>query len=907
MSKKPIKKLAIVDVSSFIFRAFYAIRLLHAPDGTPINAVHGVLNMLLKLFTQYQPTHVLIARDTSGGSFRNELYDLYKANRDEPPDELKPQFKLIENMLGHMQIPTISFEEYEADDIIGAAAVQWEKDFDEIYIVSGDKDLMQFVSKKVKMLDTMKDKVLDPKGVEEKMGVKPSQIVDYLSIVGDASDNIPGMKGIGAKGAATLLKEYKTLENIIAKKDQLKGKRLINAFENHIEDALLSKKLVQIVTDIDLGKTAQETEYRFYPHAELIDFFKDLGFRSTLEKLKNMSLQESEGSEEGEALGMDERKIEFEIVNTIKQLNTLKNALEETPMVAFFPHFTSDQLMENSIAGYSFCFDGMKAFYVPIEIQKSGDMLSEEPEQAPKKEAMKLLTTFSKREDVEIYCYHGKYIFNRLKTCGVELKGRLNDVSQAGHILDQSRKQKLEAIAASYIQMYMSELEKGSDPLHLKGVTFTSDYCSQRVGAIFQLAESFKTRLLEQELDEVFNDLDTPILSILANMEYEGIKINEDFFYELTEKFETELAEIEKKIEDIAGVSINLKSPKQVGGLLFETLGLPVIKKTKTGFSTDSEVLEELDSRGLSEVPSFILKYRELDKLLSTYVRVLPKLKNSKTGRIHTTFNQDVAATGRLSSDNPNLQNIPVRSKNGRLVRKGFIASPGNLLLSADYSQVELRILAHFSKDPTMTKAFQENRDIHAQTAAEVMGKNLKDVTSEDRSKAKAVNFGLMYGQSSFGLGKALRISRAEAKDFITRYFERFSSIKAYLDSLKEDCEKTGYAITMMGRKRFLPDIKSTNRTIKSMAERVAINSPIQGTAADILKKAMIAISDEMTRDGLRSKMLLQVHDELIFEVVEDEIEKMKELVQRNMANAASLSVPLKVDMGIGVNWFDLK
>ena len=401
--------------------------------------------------------------------------------------------------------------------------------------------------------------------------------------------------------------------------------------------------------------------------------------------------------------------------------------------------------------------------------------------------------------------------------------------------------------------------------------------------------------------------MDKPVLEILTRMEFEGVRLNIDFLKELESELQEKIDSIQAKINSFSINEVNLNSPKQVGELLFTELSFPVVKKTKTGFSTDSSVLEELDSQNINEVPGLILQYRELGKILSTYVKALPELVNSETGKLHTNFNQHVAQTGRLSSVNPNLQNIPIRSETGRRVRKGFIAGPGNILLAADYSQVELRLLAHFSQDPTMVKAFSEGLDIHAQTASEITGHSLSEITSAERGKAKAVNFGLMYGQSSFGLAKALKISRKEAKSYIEKYFERFSKIKGYLDCLKEEAEKTGYSITMNGRKRYLPEINSANRTIKANAERMAINSPIQGTAADIIKLAMIKIDSEIKAQGLKSKMLLQVHDELIFEVPEDELGAMKVLVKEGMENIVSLSVPLSVDMGIGVNWFDLK
>lgn len=883
------KRLIIVDVSNFIFRAFFAIRPMNAPDGTPTNAVYGMFSMLQKLLSEHRPTHIFLARDTKGGSFRNKLYEEYKANRSEPPEDLIPQFALIDELIQKMGLPTFSHEDYEADDIIGSAATQWKNEFDEILIASGDKDLMQFVEGNVHLLDTMKDKIYHPADVEEKMGVKPSQIVDYLSIVGDSSDNIPGMKGIGAKGAADLLKEWGSLENIIANRDKLKGKRVIDAFQNFLDDALLSKKLVTIVTDLDIGHSVQETQYKFSPSDDLISFLNRLGFKSAISKLMELRYQETRAelaNNESDEVGInpndyhifqgmtsDGYKVEEKLCSQ-ENLEEIFELILVQKTLSLVVAFDSDDFARQKINELIFSLNKETAYKVEVSMQES----------------------FLKRilaSDIEIVMSDVKALMRFAYFNKIAFKNTFFDISHAHYLLNTAGKHELDSVIKEHL-----------------GVDINSDSPNAnfvRSGAMQVIYENQKNGIKKLNLNNVFYEIDMLLMPVLAKMEYLGVSLNANYFHQFEIELVEEIENLESKIFAVAGEKINLNSPKQIAVLLFEKLNLPIIKKTKTGASTDAEVLEELDALGTNEIPGLLLLHREYNKILSTYVRSLPKLVNEKTSRLHTTFNQNVAETGRLSSNNPNIQNIPVRTELGRRVRKGFIAKPGKILLSADYSQVELRLLAHFSEDPTMLKAFKDNQDIHAQTAAEVLGIPLSAVKSSDRSMAKTVNFGLMYGQSSFGLAATLKITRTEAKAYIEKYFTRFSSIKTFLDTLKEKAESTGFTETLFGRKRLLPDIHSQNRTIKAQAERMAINSPIQGTAADIIKIAMIQIFNELEAKKFKSQMLLQVHDELIFEVEEEELEPLKALVQDKMEGVVSLKVPLKVDMGIGVNWYDLK
>ena len=867
--------------------------MLSAPDGTPVNAVHGVLSMFLKLISDYQPTHMLIAKDSKGLLKRKEIFPEYKANRQETPADLIVQFDIINKLVDKMGLVSVSKEKYEADDVIGTAATIWKNNFDEILIASSDKDLMQFVSDNVKMVDTMKDKIYSREDVFEKMGVWPEQMVDYLAIIGDSSDNIPGMKGIGPKGASKLLNDYKTLEGCIAVKDTYTDKRIKNAFDNHLQDAIISKQLVEIVTDLKLDVDFKDLNVLFNPTEDLINFLKELGFKSVLKKLSDMKYGEYQAQKNDDSFKprITERpKTAFKHthLNSMKELEQVLNK----PTISMIAKYSNDDPQFEMMEAISISTDGRESYYYHIadldkEIKKS------------------IISFIVQRSNLEIIGYDTKTHMVVLLREDLIFNAKFYDVLQAYYNLDTGGAKNIEYV----IRMFLGTdvIDEASIVDYSNTREFEAIFLGERACSLFLLKNILEEKLKEQNLEKINHDIDQPLIPVLAKMEKEGVLLNKAFFAKLENDFSIEAQKVEEDINKITDFPINLKSPKQVAELLFEKLNLPVIKKTKTGLSTDIDVLQELHSMKISEVPGLLIKYRELEKLLSTYVKVLPEMVNPKTGRLHTHFYQNNVSTGRLSSDRPNLQNIPVRSKNGKLIRKGFIARPGWLLLSADYSQIELRLLAHFSKDKVMVEAFLNDLDIHSQTASEVSGISLDKVTSEERSKAKTVNFGLMYGQSSFGLAQTLGISRNEAKDYITKYFEKFSRVKSFLDELKEIATQKGFSETLYGRKRFIPELNNQNRMIKSAGERLAVNSPIQGTAADILKVAMINLDKKLSDQNLQTKMLLQVHDELIFEVPEDELELMKRILKEEMEGVVKLDVPLKVDMGIGVNWFDIK
>ncbi|HAZ11652.1 MAG: DNA polymerase I [Bdellovibrionales bacterium GWA2_49_15] len=880
-----MKKLFIIDISNFIFRAFYAIRPLSAPDKTPVNAVYGVWQMLYKLLDEYKPTHVFVARDTKRKTFRQDIYPEYKANRTSPPEELKPQFPLVFELVEKMHLPMFGLDNYEADDLIGSAVTQWRDYFDEVVIVSSDKDLMQFIDDKVKQLDTMKNQFYDRKDVFEKMGIWPEQVVDYLSLVGDSSDNIPGVAGIGAKGAAKLLAQYSSLENIIANIPNLPSAKVKNALTEHLDDAILSKKLVSIEVQASLGHRPEETQYLFKCDDALVGYMRHLGFNSAIAKLEEL-----------------QRKLPAEVLSSLPASQSPSPENSMTTLTDENYSEWADKISKASILSLVLTFDSenilsreLKTLFLANE-DFSLNCATDPERFTHRNELFKQLVS---NPEQQIITPHAKRIHSYAERLGILVHAQLWDVVQMHYLLHPEEGHSIDALCSRYIGRDWPK-EQADENQFLPSDRPLAQF-------LFELYKVFSKDILLHELQSVYLDIDAKLFRVLASMENLGVQINVEYLKKLELEFSAELKSIEEDIHQSTQMDTNLKSPKQVAHLLFEKLQLPVIKKNKTGPSTDSEVLETLAGLGQSPIPAKILRYREIDKLCSTYISVLPGLVHEKSQRVHTNFSQHTAATGRLSSLHPNLQNIPIRTVDGRKIRKAFVAAPGTVLLSADYSQVELRILAHFSQDPTMMKAFLGGLDIHTQTASEIMDVPLEKVAKSDRNMAKTVNFGLMYGQSSFGLAATLSISRTEARDYITKYFNRFGQVKAYLDSLKEFAEVHGYVVTLHGRKRFLPEIKSTNRMIKSQAERVAINSPIQGTAADIIKLAMIRIDDELRLHHLKTRMLLQVHDELIFEVPASELEQVKSLVKNAMETAVTLRVPLTVDLGVGLNWQDLE
>lgn len=870
--------LMIVDMSSFIFRAFYAIRPLTSPQGEPVNAVYGVFAMLLKILEEYKPTHLFLARDSREGSARKEIYPDYKANRSAPPEDLIPQFAMVEKLITLMNIPHLSLPRHEADDLIGSAIIQWSDQFQKIYIASSDKDLMQFVGKHVWMVDTKLEKIYGVEEVVEKMGVRPDQIVDFLSLVGDSSDNIPGVAGIGAKGAQKLLQQFSSLEECFKNKEKVANKKLQTALNEGEEMAYLSKKLVEIKVDLPLPDEKNVT-YNLSPNQELIDYLHYLGFKSQVKRLQEMK---------GDHLETHKTKkpSQPEKLFAVQNMNDLQMALQKLssfPHLFLSTHYEKKSMSKQKLLGLAITGDGEHLFY------STGELIA------------------GLEEGWWAFIQSKGWIGENIKDDLIYLKVRGHwrkessfstfDLGVAHYLVNVDRQHTLDIMAQNYLHKELPPMIEDDIVASL----------TERAKVAYSLWPILQEELHAKNLMKLYLEIDNPLIPILAQMEFLGVLIDSPYFEQLAHQFEEELREIERKVAQSAECEVNLRSPKQVSELLFQKLALPVIQETKTQYSTNQEVLEELVAMKLSDIPGWILRYRELDKLYSTYVNVFPSLVDPFDGRLHSQFNLTVTATGRLSSEHPNLQNIPVRTEEGRKIRKGVLAPNGYQLLSADYSQIELRILAHFSEDPIMMKAFQQNLDIHTHTASEIFNKSAEEISSEERGVAKTINFALMYGQSSFGLSQTLKITRKAAREYIERYFDRFSSVKAYLDQLKEICRQSGYSETLMGRKRFIAEINSRNHAVRSNGERLAINSPIQGTNADLIKMAMLKIDQKIGQQKLGSRLILQIHDELIFEVPHEEVHEMQILVKNEMEGIVQLKVPLKVDMAVGATWYDLK
>lgn len=859
-----MKKLYLIDVSSMFFRAFYAVRPLTSPSGVPVNAVYGFLSMIIKLLKEEKPEYVAFCYDRKDPSFRKDMYDDYKANRSEMPEELAVQIPYIKKLADLLGIPSFEVPKFEADDLIGTISHWGCKNGFEVYIVSGDKDFGQLVNDCVWIYDTMKDVRLDPAGVKEKMGVPPEQIIDYLAIVGDSSDNVPGVKGIGPKGAVTLLEDFKSLEGIYENLDKISSKSVKAKLEASRDMAFLSKKLVTIVTDVPM-KLAPET-YKLRP-------IEREALRGLLQELNFKSFEKSLLGEGDGAAATAADAVAAGYPGGAAPPRSSAGSPAPSAPIAPMPIMDADVLEFRR---------------TPAEIDASirkgqplwgfaderGVFLASGGEIWLPEGDLKDIGAITDRKQVKWNGFDLKELWHRI--------GASNPVAQWD----------------SMLAAYVYEARDTSDPAkqvldHLGQTLPEMATPAQTLILHKQLKFVLEGKLAERKLEDVYLTYELPLIPILLRMEKRGIRLDSGVLAKESASLESEIAALEKEIHGLAGESFTIGSPKQLGHILFEKLGLEATKKTKTGYSTDSDVLEKL----AHPIAALVLQWRELSKLKSTYVDALPTMAD-ENGRVHTHFDQALTATGRLSSTSPNLQNIPIRTERGRRVRQAFIADEGKKLLSIDYSQIELRVLAHISEDPGLIKAFQEDLDIHAATAAEVFQVKLADVTSDMRRTAKAVNFGIAYGQGAFGLAEVLGIPRGESQQIIARYFERFKGVRDYIENTTKSAHEKGFVETLSGRRRYLPELSGKNPALRKFGERAAINAPIQGTAADLVKKAMIDLQGK-----IRSEILLQVHDELIFEGPEDLLREESPLIGKIMEGVAALRVPLKVNAAIGLNW----
>lgn len=870
----PQKKFVVLDGNSLANRAFYALRLFSTADGVYTNAVYGFLAMLFKLVEDEKPDYLAVAFDKGGVTFRHADFAEYKGTRKGAPDEFRPQLELLREVLTALNIPWFRVENYEADDLLGTLAKQASDQGVDTLVVTGDRDALQLINEHTTVLMTKKgiSEVVryDEEMLKQELGLTPKQIVDLKALMGDASDNIPGVPGVGEKTALKLLSDFQTVEGVYENLDKIKGALKEKLATAH-DSAMLSKKLATIVTDAPAAAFDPAELKRKEPHyAEAIALFKRLEFKSLLPKVTPK----------------DEARAEEVAAEAVAQAGI--------PMVKATPAETGAALREQ--VGDAQTLAIVASYAIP-----AGDPGRPRPAGAAIAAGEKLLWATGEALDElgkllgerEVIGYDLKPLCNWAHGQGLSPRAPAFDVILAAYLLDPGRNTyNLGDLTRQY---GLGELPEGEFP----------DALATRASVIPKLRELMLAALEEQGLTHIFREIEMPLMPILAEMEANGVGINQAALAEMSIEMDRRLQQLTAEIHELADTRFNIGSPKQLGEVLFEKLKLPTSKKTKTGgWSTDAEVLEELAEQ--HEVVAKILDWRTLTKLKGTYVDALGSLI-ARDGRIHTTFHQTVAETGRLSSKDPNLQNIPIRIEEGRRIRRAFVPAKGNMLVAADYSQIELRVVAHYSGDPALQEAFAKDQDIHTRTASVVWGVPMEEVTSDMRRKAKAVNFGLIYGQTDFGLARAVGMSRAEAKQFIETYFEKFAGVKRYMEEKRAEARENGFVTTLDGRKRPLPEITHRVFTIRQNAERMAINTPIQGTAADLMKRAMITVRKALAESGLKAKMILQVHDELVFECPAGEVDELKALVKREMEGAMKLSVPLKVDAGVGPDWYSVE
>ena len=896
MSKKDSDKqpLVLVDGSSYLYRAFHAMPGLSNSSGEPTGAVYGVTNMLRKLLADYDPQYIAVVFDAKGKTFRNDLYPEYKANRPPMPEELRPQVELVHEIVEAMGLNLMIVDGVEADDVIGTLATQAAKEGRDALISSGDKDLAQLVNKHINMVDTMKDVVYDHDGVIDKFGVPPERIIDYLTLVGDTSDNIPGVPKVGPKTAAKWLEEYGTLDDLIAHADEVKGKVGEN-LRDALEQIPLSKELVTIKRDVKLKQKPKDLSRQGMDESRLRDLFARLEFRSWLAELGGTNVGEKPADAEGK----------YEAVLTMKALDAWIARLKKAKLFAFDTETTSLNVLDAEIVGVCFTDKIGKGAYVPLAHDYPGA-----PDQLDRDEVLEILKPLLEDPKQEKVGQNLKYDAEVLANYDIDLQGIRFDTMLESYVLDSTAsRHDMDSLALKYLGhktiKYEEVAGKGKGQITFNDVALEQavPYAAEDADITLRLHEELWPRLQKiPSLEKLFNEIEMPLVKVLVRMERTGVKIDAAMLRKQSQQLAKRILEIEALAHKAAGQPFNLGSPKQIQEVLYDKLELPVLKKTPKGApSTAEEVLQELALD--YELPELILEWRGLSKLRSTYTDKLPEMINPRTGRVHTSYHQAVAATGRFSSSDPNLQNIPVRSAEGRRIRQAFVPEKGNVMMSADYSQIELRIMAHLSKDKGLQKAFSEGADIHRATAAEVFGAAPDDVTSEQRRNAKAINFGLIYGMSAFGLARQLKIDRGAAQEYIDLYFSRYPGVKEYMDSTRANAHDQGYVETLFGRRLYLPDINASNHNRRQYAERTAINAPMQGTAADLIKLAMLAVDKWIQKDASEIKMIMQVHDELVFEIPKKLVGDAEKQVRKLMTGVARLDVPLLVDVGTGKNW----
>ncbi len=900
MTDENKKRLILVDGSSFLFRAYHAIPPLTNAEGMPTNAIYGVANMLRKLMADHKTDYFTVVFDAPGPTFRNELYDEYKAHRPPMPEDLKVQIEPLHELIRAMGLPLIIEPDVEADDVIGVLAQQAASQCFDVIISTGDKDMAQLVTDKITLENTMSNTRLDIDGVQEKFGVQPEQIIDYLALMGDASDNIPGVPKVGPKTAAKWLKEYGTLDNLIENADKIKGKIGEN-LRNHLDTLPLAKQLTTIKCDLPLHYSLEDLKCRPVDKEALAKLLQKFGFSSWLKQLQD------EGGHQAEAEQPPENNIEtdYQTILTQEQLDEWLLKLQAAEIFALDTETTSLDYSQAEVVGLSFAVEVGKAAYLPLAHD-----YPDVPEQLDREEVLKQFKALLEDAGQAKLGQNLKYDANVLANHGIELQGIAHDTMLESYVYNSTAtKHNMDDLAKKYLGLetihYEDVAGKGAKQIGFQEVPLeqAAPYAAEDADITLRLHQVLSAKLAQEpRLEKLYQDIEMPLVPVLSAIERTGVLIDRDMLAQQSMELSSKINSIEQHAHELAGQAFNLGSPKQIQEILYDKLKLPVLKKTPKGQpSTNESVLQELALD--YPLPKLILEYRSLSKLKSTYTDKLPEQINPKTGRVHTSYHQAVTATGRLSSSDPNLQNIPIRSEEGRKIRQAFIAPTGYKMVAADYSQIELRIMAHLSGDEGLLSAFSQGVDIHSATAAEVFAVPLEQVTTELRRSAKAINFGLIYGMSAFGLGQQLGLPRNQAQEYIDLYFERYPGVKEYMDSIREKARQQGYVETLFGRRLYLPEIKSRNAARRQYAERTAINAPMQGTAADIIKRAMIATDNWLRQDRPDIKMIMQVHDELVFEIAEEQLDDAIVIIRDKMSSAAELDVPLVVDIGVGNNW----
>ena len=899
-----MKNLFLIDGSGFIFRAFYALPLLKNPEGTPINAVYGYCNMVLNIYEKFKPEQIIVIFDTKKKTFRNDIYKDYKSNRTEPPEELIPQFSIIRDATDALQIPRVEMDGYEADDIIATYTKEAEKKGVSVTIVSSDKDFMQLVNKNTKMYDSIKNNFIGIKEVKEKFGVNPSKIIDVMALAGDSIDNIPGVSGIGIKIAAELINNFNSLENVLAKVNKIKQPKRRQILIDEKEKALISKKLVTLKDNVDVKNKYDSNLFQGINQKTALKFFEKHGFKNLISRFSR--------KDENNSINQSSKKKneKYFVIQSLDGLENLEKKIQKTKLLSVDTETNSLNANLAELVGISLSTTKNEAFYLPFKHSLNND---NKFKNLDLKKCLPTLKKIFEEKSVVKVGHNIKYDKIILSNIGINLNP-IDDTMLLSYVLDAGKfRHNLDDLAKIYLDhetikykdiVGVGKKEKTFDEVNINDAYI---YAAEDSDVTFQLYKILKKRIISEKLSNVYECIEKPLINVLAKMEKEGIKIDIKQLKDLSLFFQKKLLKIEKEIFKLSSIEFNIASPKQLGEILFDKLCFEGGKKGKSGaYSTSVDVLENLSYQG-HKIADFLLEWRKISKLINTYTDSLINEVNKKTLRIHTSYSMAATSTGRLSSTDPNLQNIPIRTDEGKKIRNAFISEKGFKLVSLDYSQIELRLLAHIGKVEDLKKAFDQNIDIHKKTASQIFNVELKDVNDDLRRKAKTINYGIIYGISAFGLAKQLKIQRSEADLILKEYFKNYKGILSYIDEITNFCKKNGFVKTLFGRKCYIDGINNKNPNFRNFAIRAAINAPIQGSAADIIKKAMINIDKFLEEKKTKSKMILQVHDELLFEMSESEINHLSMDIKKIMENAplpeVKLDIPLIADIGEGFSW----